>query len=184
MRIGPANTANTPNDAIPVPVRGSGWSVSEPPISAVSHRLVLLIFSRRQFFSVFLHSRCQNGFDDSSGLMAWCLAVEPLQAASHGYMQAMFRSCFICKGKLLFSNQTLLCPILLQWWKTDSHRPVPSYKCGSRSLSNCCLKELPIHTFIAYIFHVYLHVYVVHLSWHVSRFIQSRHISSVRWLYR
>lgn len=113
VMIGPANTANTPNGAIPVPVRGSGWPVSEPPISAISHRLSLLIFSRRQFFSAILHSRCQNGFDDSSGLIALCRAGEPLQAAFYGYMQAMFRSCFIRKGKLLFSNQTL-CAILLQ----------------------------------------------------------------------
>lgn len=105
MRIGPANTANTPNGAIPVPVRGSGWPVSEPPISAISHRLSLLIFSRRQFFSIFLHSRCQNGFDDSSGLIAWCRAGESLQAAFYGYMQAMFRSCFIRKGKVLFPTK-------------------------------------------------------------------------------
>lgn len=53
VRIGPANTANTKNDVIPILVQGSGWSVSEPPISAASHRLSRLIFLASSFF---LHS--------------------------------------------------------------------------------------------------------------------------------
>lgn len=178
MRIVPANAANTQKGASPVPVRACGWSVSEPPVSAVSHRLPLLIFHRGSFFSFcFLHvatvgfSLCcicaSFGLDDAQGLLKWSLVcwmswrMSDACSMSHQLVTAW-------AIKVSFSYLHLLQPTPLyippprmkNRFLTDLFRVKP---CGSESLSNCCLKE-PLFTCHDSFCPAYSHVYSAHIS--------------------